>query len=321
MVKPKIALYWCSSCGGCEESVLDLAERLLSLLDAVDIVFWPVAFDWKTADIEKMRDGELDAVFVNGAVRTADQLDMVRLLRSKARLLFAHGACAHLGGVYGLANFFSAESILRRSFQEIRVIEGPSDPRQKQSEAPQQGAGCELPRFFDRVRPLDQVVPVDYFIPGCPPPSKLVWKAVKGLLKGDLPKKGTVLAERQALCRFCGRKASMPERFAFDRFKRLHETTPDPDICFLAQGLVCLGPSTRGGCDSRCIYANMPCRGCFGPVGDVRDQGAESLAFLASLSDRKDPDEIETLAESLPDPGGLFYRYSLPSSTCKGKAK
>jgi F420-non-reducing hydrogenase small subunit len=80
-MKTKVAFYWCASCGGCEEAVLDLAEDLLKVLDAVDIVFWPVALDFKEKDVEAMDDGSIVVSFINGAVRTSDQLKMARLLR------------------------------------------------------------------------------------------------------------------------------------------------------------------------------------------------------------------------------------------------
>ncbi|MDR3674012.1 MAG: oxidoreductase, partial [Acidobacteriota bacterium] len=89
--KPKVAFYWCASCGGCEESVLDLDERVLDVVAAVDIVFWPVALDFKRHDVEAMPDGSILAAFVNGAVRTSEQQEMAHLLRQKAKVLVAFG--------------------------------------------------------------------------------------------------------------------------------------------------------------------------------------------------------------------------------------
>src|SRR5512138_1454446 len=97
--KPKVAFYWCASCGGCEESVVDLAEGILDVVAAVDIVLWPVAMDFKRADVEAMADGSILASFINGAVRTTEQAEMARLLRRKSQLVVAYGACAQLGGI------------------------------------------------------------------------------------------------------------------------------------------------------------------------------------------------------------------------------
>ena len=83
--KPHIALYWCSSCGGCEQSVLDLAEDMFDIFDLVDIVFWPIAMDARTHDVETMNDRQLVATFVNGSIRTEKDEYMATLLRKKSQ--------------------------------------------------------------------------------------------------------------------------------------------------------------------------------------------------------------------------------------------
>ncbi len=123
--KPKIALYWCSSCGGCEESVIDLAEDILEVAAAVDIVFWPVAMDFKYEDVAAIDDGEIAATLINGAIRMGEQEHMAKILRKKSRLLIAHGSCAHLGGVVGLGNFYTREDVLSRSYEEVPTIRNP----------------------------------------------------------------------------------------------------------------------------------------------------------------------------------------------------
>src|SRR5512136_48336 len=107
--KPKIGFYWCASCGGCEEAIVDLAEDILGVVEAVDIVFWPCAMDFKKRDVEAMPDGSIVATFLNGAIRTSEQEEMALLLRRKSRYLIAYGACAATGGIPGLANQFSLE--------------------------------------------------------------------------------------------------------------------------------------------------------------------------------------------------------------------
>ena len=123
MSKPKVAFYWCASCGGCEESVVDLAENVLDVVQAVDIVFWPVAMDFKRADVEAMADGSILASLINGAIRSTEQEEMVRLLRKKSQLVIAYGACAQLGGIPGLANQFDREQILKYVYQESPSVQ------------------------------------------------------------------------------------------------------------------------------------------------------------------------------------------------------
>ncbi|MBU1905697.1 MAG: oxidoreductase, partial [Candidatus Omnitrophica bacterium] len=168
MSKPKVALYWCSSCGGCEESVVDLAQDLLKVVEAVDIVFWPVALDFKYKDVEALADGELAATLINGAIRTDEQEHIAKLLRKKSKLIIAHGACAHLGGVVGLANFSKREDILNRAYKEVPTVKNPKQTL-PQVETEDSGHKLNLSGFHDSVKALDQVIEVDYYIPGCPP--------------------------------------------------------------------------------------------------------------------------------------------------------
>ena len=318
MAKPKIALYWCSSCGGCEESVLDIAERLLMIADRAEIVFWPVAFDFKYADLAAIKDDEISVTLINGAVRMDEQVRIVRMLRAKSRLIFAHGTCAHLGGIYALANLYDREELLETAYTGTPTVHNPGFVIPNEG-TPEGKNDLGLSAFHEKVKPLDRVIPVDCYIPGCPPVPDSVMRAIEMVLDNETIPKGTVIADKKALCDTCPRRSTMPDRLRIRKFNRLFETTWDPDRCFLAQSLVCLGPVTRGGCQARCIRGNMPCRGCFGPTDNVRDQGAKAVSFLASLVDADDKNELEQAAESIPDAAGLFYRYSLGSSFLKEK--
>ncbi len=316
--KPKVAFYWCASCGGCEETVLDLDERVLEVVAAVDIVFWPVALDFKRHDVEALPDGSVLAAFVNGAVRTTEQEEMAHLLRKKAKVLVALGSCAQLGGIPGLANLSSREGILQSSYCESPSTVNPEKVF-PQTLYKENGYSVSLPGLFETVRSLDQVVDVDYYLPGCPPTPKLLWDAVHVLLGSELPPKGTVLAPDRALCEECPRKDTRPEKLTLKEFKRPQEVVIDEETCMLAQGVVCLGPATRSGCEALCPQGNMPCTGCFGPTSRVRDYGAKALSAISSIIDSNDPEEIEKIVHTVPDPVGTFYRYSLPSSLLRRK--
>ncbi len=323
MAKPRVALYWCSSCGGCEEAVVDLNEDILKLADTVDIVFWPVALDFKKKDIEAMKDDGITVSFINGAVRLEEQEEMVRLLRQKSGLVVALGSCAHLGGIPGLGNFLDRDAIFQWVYQDAPSVINPEKitPQRKSIE---DGRELTLPEFYDTVSALDQVIPVDYYLPGCPPPSDSIMNTVNAVLTGQLPDKGAVLAPNIAICDTCPRRDSKPDRIVVKDVKRPWEIRIDPTNCFLAQGLFCYGPATRTGCGETCIRANMPCRGCFGPVDGVVDQGTKALAMFASIlgaeEERKMPDEdARKLVDGFPDPAGTFYRFSLPTSLLKRK--
>jgi F420-non-reducing hydrogenase small subunit len=243
---------------------------------------------------------------------------MAKLLRKKSRLVIAHGSCAHLGGAIGLANFYSKRDIFDRVYKKILTVKNPRGilPEMETKDSERE---IDLPHFHESVNALDQVIDVDYYIPGCPPTPELIKNAVVAILQNDLPPKGSVFGDERALCYTCSRIDTKPDSVKIKKFKRVYEIKWDPERCFLDQGIICLGPATRGGCDERCIKANMPCRGCFGPTDNVKDQGAKFLSALASIIDSNNERELKKIVDSIPDPAGLFYRYSLASSILKGK--
>ena len=323
MAKPKVAFYWCASCGGCEETVIDLNEDILKVVEAVDIVFWPVALDFKRKDVEAMGKNEIAVSFINGAIRTGEQEEMVKLLREKSGLVVAFGSCAHLGGIPGLGNFWTRKDIFERVYKTTPTTVNP-DGIFPQEETETKEGTLTLPEFYDTVKTLDQTIDVDYYLPGCPPPPNLIMNAVNAILKGELPEKGAVLAPEKSLCDTCPRAENKPEKISMKEIKRPHEIIADPEKCFLEQGIICLGPATRSGCGESCINANMPCRGCFGPTKEVADQGAKGLSAIASIlgveGEEKITDEdAKKLIDQIVDPAGTFYRFSLPSSLLKRK--
>src|SRR3990172_1310700 len=157
MPKPKVAFYWNASWGGCEEAVVDLNEKILDVVAAVDIVFWPVALDFKRKDVEAMPDWSIAVSFINGAIRLSEQQEMTEMLRRKSGLVVAFGSCAHLGGIPGLANFTTKEKIFQRAYQlspSTMNSEGTYPIELYQSD----GHDLTLPRFFDQVLPLDRII-------------------------------------------------------------------------------------------------------------------------------------------------------------------
>ena len=313
MAKPKVAFYWCASCGGCEETIVDLAEDILKVVDPVDIALWPVAIDMKRKDVEAWEPGEVAVAFINGAIRLSEQKEWVELLREKCSLVIAFGSCAHMGGIPGLANATNREEIFANKYHRSPTVTNPDGivPREQNVV---EGYDLELPTFWKDVKPLNQVIDVDYYLPGCPPPFNLVAEAVGAILEGRLPEKGAVLAPEKALCDTCERNDTKPDEMTITEFKRTATSTPDPEKCFLAEGFLCMGPATRSGCGERCINGNMPCRGCFGPTPDAVDPGLKLLAAIASRGEADSEEDAKALADSLVDPLGTYYRFGLPAS-------
>jgi F420-non-reducing hydrogenase small subunit len=318
MPKPKVAFYWCASCGGCEETVVDLAEDILAVVEKVDIVLWPVALDFKYKDVTAMADQSIFATLLNGAIRSTEQEAMARLLRRKSRYLIAYGSCACTGGIPGLANQFAREQILKFNYEDAPSVVNEAKTR-PQLVFEEDGRRPHLPELHHVVRSLDQVVEVDFYIPGCPPTPKITQAAVAALLDGRLPPKGSVLAPDIALCEECPRRDSKPTDVAFTEFRRTHQKLLDPQLCLLAQGVVCMGPATRQGCGAQCLAGNMPCTGCFGGTDRVKDQGAKILSSLCANLGPKEEAGINQVLAGIPDPVGTFYRYGLARSLLRRK--
>jgi F420-non-reducing hydrogenase small subunit len=161
------------------------------------------------------------------------------------------------------------------------------------------------------------VVDVDYFIPGCPPEAHRIWDVIELIVTGGpLPPAGTVIgAGDQTVCEECIRTR---EEKRITGFFRPHEIIPDPEACLLDQGIVCMGPATRSGCSGLCPAAGSPCRGCYGPPPNVRDQGLNMMTALASVVDAGEEDEIKAILDQIADPVGTLHRFSLAKSTFGG---
>jgi F420-non-reducing hydrogenase small subunit len=308
--KPKLALYWASSCGGCEISVLAVHEKILDVADAFDIVFWPCVMDFKEKDVESMADGEIDVCLFNGAIRNSENEKMAKLLRQKSKVMVAYGSCSHEGCMPGLANFFDREQMLQFIYMDSPSTDNPEGVLpQMETEKPE--GTLTLPEFYNTVKTLDQVIPVEYYLPGCPPEAQWTLAAVEAILSGELPPPGSVIGLDVTVCDECPRERSEKK---ISHFYRPYEIEPDPDKCLLDQGLFCAGIATRAGCGALCPQVNMGCRGCYGPNEGVEDQGAKLIAGIASVVDARTPEDIDAILDTLPDPAGYFYRFSLAHS-------
>ena len=308
--KPKLALYWASSCGGCEIAVLAIHEAILDVAAAFDIVLWPCVMDFKRKDIEALADGEIDVCLFNGAIRNDENAEWAHLLRQKSKVMVAFGSCASEGCMPGLANFADRKSLFQYVYQDSPSTENPEGTLPQAKTTVPEGE-LELPVFWNTVHPLDQVVQVEYYLPGCPPEAKWIAAAVEAILKGELPAPGSVIGMDVTVCDECERKRDEKK---ITRFYRPYEIEPDPEICLLEQGLFCAGIATRAGCGALCPTVNMGCRGCYGPNEGVIDGGARLISALASVIDAREPEEIDAILDTLPDPAGYFYRFSLAHS-------
>jgi len=311
--RPKVAICWLGGCGGCDEAVVDINEVILRVVEAFDVVLWPVALDFKYDHIERMDDRAIALSVINGNVRNADQEEMAKLLRRKSQMVLAFGACACFGGTPGLANLRTKKDIFDWVYRDAPTVVNP-EKNYPQTKVSSNGAVLTLPEFYEQVYPLNQIIDVDYYLPGCPPPPDLIVNAFTAVLEGKLPPRGSTLAPHKALCDTCERNKTKPSRIAIRDIKRIHEVEAQSNTCFLAQGILCMGPATRTGCGETCININIPCRGCFGPVEGVRDAGAKYISALASMIDAEEEKDVKRILDKMNDEVGYLYRFSVPAS-------
>ena len=326
VTKPKLAVFWASSCGGCEVSVLNLHDKLLLLEQFFDLVFCPCLLDTKKRDVEAMADLSIDVTLFNGAIRTSENVEMAHLMRRKSRVLVAYGACAADGGIPALSNLHTREAHFRDIYLDNASTENPAGVL-PQRRTPVPEGELELPEFLDRVRRLGDIVPVDCVLPGCPPESDSLWRVLESLIQGvALPPPGSVLGGAcSTVCHTCTRRK---ENKSIKRFYRTYEIVTDPERCLLEQGLVCMGIATRDGCGALCPKVNMPCTGCYGAPESTADQGAGMISALGSvldvgaykgLSEEQLVENTERVMAGIADPAGLWYKYSLAGSKLQAK--
>ena len=227
--KPKFAMYWAASCGGCEIAVLNIHEKILDVDANFEVVFWPVAMDAKYKDVEAMQDGSILLTLWNGGIRNEENEHLAHLLRKKSKILVAFGSCACEGCIPGLANLCSAKDIFDTYYETVST-DNPEHIRPQFHYKMPEGE-ITIPEFYPVLRTLDQVVDVDYYMPGCPPESHqiaavidLVIQVVQG--KAQLPPKGaTIGAGHSTVCDECPRKRNVK---TIKEFGRIQLSQADP---------------------------------------------------------------------------------------------
>ncbi len=162
---------WLDVCSGCHMSLLDIDERIVELVKHVQFLSMPIT------DLKHPPKEGCDIGILTGAVSNDHQLATAKEMRERCRILIAIGDCAVFGGVCAMRNLFDTEEVLRRAY-----VETPSTaPDQKIPRSP------EIAKLTPQVMAVNQVVEVDYYLPGCPPPADAIWYVLTELLAGREP--------------------------------------------------------------------------------------------------------------------------------------
>jgi NAD-reducing hydrogenase small subunit len=170
MSKVKLATVWLGGCSGCHMSFLDLDEWLFEVAKFADIVYSPIA------DVKEYPQ-DVDVCLVEGAIANKDNLEIVKQVRKNTKLVISFGDCAVTGNVPAMRNMLGkADPVLRRAYLELGGV-NPQLPEEP---------GI-VPPLLEQVYPVHQVVEVDLFLPGCPPPADRIQAAIEPLFKGQNP--------------------------------------------------------------------------------------------------------------------------------------
>lgn len=216
--RPKIAFFDFAGCEGCQLTVIDSLQSHPALLEAVEIV------QFREAISEKGNDYQI--AFVEGSCTRLEDENPLRAIREKAQMVISLGACAHLGGVNALRNWQAQDEVERYVYGHL--------------------AGNHAPY---PVSPVEAVIPIDGFIPGCPIDREEFIKCVIALLQG--------------------RRLPIPD------YPVCVECKLKENICVFNYGKSCLGPITRAGCGAICPTFGMGCDGCRGQISSANTAGMQ----------------------------------------------
>ena len=174
VVKPRVATVWLDGCSGCHMSFLDMDERLLILADKVDVVCSPVV------DPKDFPMG-VDLTLVEGAVSSDHDVEKAHLIRERSKFVISLGDCAVTGNVPAMRNAWETEELFRRAY--IENAQWPETPESRRAQLPV----LNVPKLERIARPLHEIIPVDLYVPGCPPPADAIWFVLTELLEGRTP--------------------------------------------------------------------------------------------------------------------------------------
>ncbi len=290
--KATLSVEWLSTCSGCELGIVDLHEKLLTVLEEVDLVRMPILMDTKAyvpADIG----------LLTGSLRTEHDIAAARKMRAACRSIVAFGTCAVYGGPQGAAHVHGNDELARCAFLENPTTATHFFPK-------------NVPALLEGTRPVDSEIEVDLYLPGCPPHAAFIFEGLGALLHSRQPKIG-----RHSVCMRCRRVMRKTDTATL---RSAAGAELDPQVCFLSQGVLCFGSVTLDRCLAPCPAHGVPCFSCGGPTADiilepqkdVRSQVAARMAHLTRIPREEIVGRIEEQAKT-------HFAYAMASPVFRQK--
>ncbi|MCB2215862.1 methyl viologen-reducing hydrogenase [Desulfofustis glycolicus] len=277
--KIRLNTEWLCDCGGCHVALVDLHEKILNVLDSVTIQHCPVLTDIKDYP-------EADIGILTGSIRTEHDRHAAGEMRKKCKTIIAFGTCAVYGGLHGAGLAHSREEIVDRVYRH--------NPTTRTDTVPD----SEVTELAKLVTPVDEVIDVDLYLPGCPPHAHFIFESLATLIEQRAPR-----VTQDTVCARCNRQMVKSE---VNAIKKSLDGVPDDNICFLSQGYICLGSVTLDRCLAPCPNHGVACTGCAGPTmqiltepnRDIRTEVSDRMSRLTAIDGETIKTHMERTAKT-----------------------
>ncbi len=284
---------WLCDCGGCHVCIVDLHEKILKVFESVQILKCPVLTDVKGYP-------EADIGILTGSIRTEHDKHAALQMRKQCKTIIAFGTCAVYGGLHGAGLAHSREEILDHVYKNSKTTKTDFIPSK---------AVDELAHV---VTPIDEVIDVDLYLPGCPPHPHFILESLSALIENREPK-----TDQETVCGRCRRLMTKTD---VTEIKDNMDGIPDDDICFLSQGYICLGSVSLDRCLAPCPNHGIMCTGCAGPsmqiltepTRDIRTEVADRMSRLTKI-------EANTIKTHIEKSAKTHYAYAMASKMVGNK--
>lgn len=283
--KIRLNTEWLCDCGGCHVALVDLHEKILNVLEAVTIQKCPVLTDEKEYPAAEIG-------ILTGSIRTEHDRHAAIEMRKKCKTIIAFGTCAVYGGLHGAGLAHTREEIMDHVYRQSPTTRTDLIP------------GAEVDGLEKMVTPIDEVIDVDLYLPGCPPHAHFIFEALSALIEGKPPR-----VRQESVCGGCNRVMKKTE---VNQIKNLASSVADDELCFLSQGFLCLGSVTLDRCLSPCPNHGIMCTGCAGPTmqilteptRDLRTEVGERMSRLTAIP-------AETVRQGMEQSAKTHYAYAM----------